>query len=116
MCARAQGVFIDIDASRCGNESRFVNDFHGTGLTPNAQFWQYFDNKTGEKRMAIKSIAPIPTGSEILVDYGGQYFEKDSSDDSDMHSSDEEFDARSPKKKKRKLASKLSSKLGKKSK
>ena len=28
----------------------------------------------------------------MLVDYGGRYFEKDSSDDSDMHSSDDEFD------------------------
>ena len=29
---------------------------------------------------------------QILVDYGGSYFEKDSSEDSDMHDSDDEFD------------------------
>ena len=88
------GVFIDIDAARCGNEGRFVNDYHGTGMPPNAQFWPYYDPVTGEKRMAVKSISPLATGDEILVDYGGSYFQKDSSDDSDMHDSDEEFDGR----------------------
>ena len=29
---------------------------------------------------------------ELLVDYGGKYFAKDASDDSDMHESDEEFE------------------------
>ncbi len=32
---------------------------------------------------------------EILVDYGGSYFEKDSSEDSDMHDSDSEFEGKS---------------------
>jgi hypothetical protein len=87
------GVFVDIDAAQCGNEARFVNDYHGTGADrPNAQFWPYFDPVTGEKRMAIKTIAPVPSGSEILVDYGGSYFEKDSEEDSDMHDSDSEFE------------------------
>ena len=85
------GVYIDIDAARCGNEGRFVNDYHGTAERPNAQFWPYFDVTTGEKRIAVKTIRPIPQGDEILVDYGGSYFQKDSSDDSDMHSSDDEF-------------------------
>ena len=96
------GVFVDIDAASCGNEGRFVNDYHGTGATkPNAQFWPYFDPITGEKRMAIKTIASIESGSEILVDYGGSYFEKDSSDDSDMHDSDSEFEEAKRKSKKR---------------
>jgi len=87
------GVYIDIDAARCGNEGRFVNDYHGTGASgPNAQFWPYFDVTTGEKRMSIKSIAPLTSGEEIFVDYGGMYFEKDSDQDSDMHSSDDDFD------------------------
>ena len=88
-------MYVDIDAAQCGNEGRFVNDFHGTGLTPNAQFWPYYDSVTGEKRMAVKSIAPIAVGQEVLVDYGGSYFEKDSEEDSDMHSSDDEFDGES---------------------
>jgi len=71
----------------------------------------YFDPSTGERRMAVKSIKPIGAGEEVLVDYGGSYFERDLSSDSDMHSSDDEFDGdgggRSggrPPKKKRKLA------------
>ena len=34
---------------------------------------------TGEKRMAIKTIKPITSGQEILVDYGGRFFAPDSS-------------------------------------
>ena len=94
-----QGVYVDIDASRAGNESRFINDFHGTGQQPNSQFWPYYDETTGEKRMAIKTIKPIISGQEILVDYGGRYFERDSSSDSDMHESDDDF---APKKKRQK--------------
>ena len=96
-------VYIDIDAARAGNEARFLNDYHGTGCSPNAQFWPYFDERTGEKRMGVKTIAPIHRGQEILVDYGGRYFQKDSSSDSEMHDSDEEF---APKKKKQKQAGK----------
>ena len=44
----------------------------------------------------------VRTGQELLVDYGGKYFQPDSSDDSDMHDSDEEF-AVKPSKKKRRL-------------
>ena len=54
---------MDIDAQAAGNEGRFVNDFHGTGATPNAQFWPYYDQITGERRMAIKSTALIAAGS-----------------------------------------------------
>ena len=51
--------------------------------------------------MAIKTIKPIAAGAEILVDYGGRFFAPDSSDDSDMHDSDEEF-APKPKAKRQK--------------
>ena len=90
-------MYVDIDAANCGNESRFVNDYHGTGASgPNAQFWQYFDEKTGERRMAVKTIQPIPAGDEILVNYGALYFEKDSSDDSsDSEQEDAENQTRS---------------------
>lgn len=91
-------VYIDIDAARAGNEARFLNDYHGAASAPNAQFWPYFDTTSGEKRMAVKTIQDIAPGAEIMVDYGGRYFAKDSSDDSDMQSSDEEF---APKKQRR---------------
>ncbi|KAL1521246.1 hypothetical protein AB1Y20_020917 [Prymnesium parvum] len=96
-------VYVDIDASQIGNEARFINDYHGTGQPANSQFWPYFDEHTGEKRMSIKTIKPVASGQEILVDYGGRFFEKDSSSDSDMHQSDEEF-APKPKTKRRKKA------------
>ena len=47
---------------------------------------------TGERRMGVKTIREVTSGQELLVDYGGSYFAKDSSDDSDMHESDEEFE------------------------
>ena len=61
-----------------------------------------YDTVTGEKRIGIKTIREVTTGQELLVDYGGKYFAADSSDDSDMHESDEEFEFK-PKTKKRKL-------------
>ena len=97
------GVWVDIDAASAGNEARFLNDWHGhpDQSKPNCQFWPYFDEQTGEKRMAIKTIADIVAGQELLVDYGGRYFAKDESDDSDMRSSDDEFEEEAPKKKRR---------------
>ena len=84
------------------NEARFLNDYHGVpgDPPPNSQFWPYFDPVTGEKRMAIKTIANVVAGQELLVDYGGRYFAKDSSDDSDMHDSDDEFNAQPKKRRK----------------
>lgn len=97
-------LYIDVDAARAGNEARFLNDFHGVpgADAPNCQFWPYYDTVTGEKRIGIKTIREVTTGQELLVDYGGKYFAADSSDDSDMHESDEEFEFK-PKTKKRKL-------------
>ena len=94
---------VDIDAAAAGNEARFLNDYHGhpDQTKPNCQFWPYFDEQTGEKRMAIKTIADIVAGQELLVDYGGRYFAKDESEDSDMRSSDDEFEEEKPKKKRR---------------
>ena len=43
-------------------QARFLNDFHGSGKQPNAQFWPYFDERTGEKRMGVKTIAQIQRG------------------------------------------------------
>ena len=70
---------------------------------PNCQFWPYYDTTTGERRMGIKTIAPVESGQELLVDYGGKYFEPDAEEDSDMHDSDEEFEVKpKPKKRRRK--------------
>ena len=47
--------------------------------------------------------AQVAAGQELLVDYGGKYFQPDDGgkSDSDMHDSDEEFEVRSKPKKKR---------------
>ncbi len=96
-------IYIDVDAARAGNEARFLNDWHGVpgAEEPNCQFWPYYDSVTGEKRMGVKTIRDVSVGQELLVDYGGKYFAKDSDDDSDMHESDEEFVEAKPKQKKR---------------
>eukprot|EP00962_Isochrysis_galbana_P043336 scaffold16471_cov112-Isochrysis_galbana.AAC.1 len=66
--------------------------------------------------MAVKSIDSIGSGSEIVVDYGGRYFERESSDDSDMQGSDEEFQNKSGRKKPKgsKGAGKVQALLGRK--
>ncbi|GLB36436.1 putative SET (Su(var)3-9, Enhancer-of-zeste, Trithorax) domain containing protein [Lyophyllum shimeji] len=64
------GVNAGIDASRMGNEARFVNDYRGIAAKPNAVF---SDLKTplGEMRMSIWSSGQeIKKGEEILVSYG----------------------------------------------
>ena len=66
------------------------------GKPPNATFWPYADPATGEKRMCVKTVAPVRSGEELLVDYGSQYFEQERSDsDADSDSaSDYEKEAR----------------------
>lgn len=61
---------VGVDASRMGNEARFVNDYRGIRLKPNAEF---VDQRTagGDLRMGIWSLAErIPKGDEIVVSYG----------------------------------------------
>jgi len=106
LAVAAADIYIDIDAARAGSEARFLNDFHGhpTAERPNCQFWPYYDEVTGERRMGVKTIEPVDAGAELLVDYGGKYFQPDGDggkSDSDMHDSDEEFEVRSKPKKKR---------------
>lgn len=50
------------------------------GKQPNATFWPYVDSATGEKRMCVKTTAPVAAGQELLVDYGKRYFEQEASD------------------------------------
>ncbi|KAI0257097.1 hypothetical protein BJV78DRAFT_1116484 [Lactifluus subvellereus] len=61
---------VGVDASRMGNEARFVNDYRGIRLKPNAEF---VDQRTagGDLRMGIWSLAEgIRKGDEIVVSYG----------------------------------------------
>lgn len=37
---------------------------------PNAQFWPYYDETTGERHMAIKTIKPIACGQVLMPSSG----------------------------------------------
>lgn len=73
---------VSVDASKMGNEARFINDYRGVGSSPNAEFrevWMDVGNGKAEKRMAVyvlgagksgKRAKGIPKGEEILISYG----------------------------------------------
>jgi len=73
---------IVVDASRMGNEARFINDYRGVAQSANAEFrevWMDIGNGKVEKRMAVyvlsagrsgKRAKGISKGEEILVSYG----------------------------------------------
>lgn len=64
------GTSAGIDADKMGNEARFINDYRGVGMKPNAEFR---DGRTaqGELRMGVWSLKePIKKGEEITVSYG----------------------------------------------
>ncbi|KZW02027.1 hypothetical protein EXIGLDRAFT_597976, partial [Exidia glandulosa HHB12029] len=68
--ARDGFVGIGVDAARCGNEARFVNDYRGVADRPNAVFK---DGRTaeGELRMSVWSgPRGVDKNEEILVSYG----------------------------------------------
>jgi hypothetical protein len=73
---------VGVDASKMGNEARFINDYRGIGTAPNAEFRDILvdiGNGKVEKRMGVfvlsagksgKRSKGIPKGHEILVSYG----------------------------------------------
>ncbi|KAF2711436.1 hypothetical protein K504DRAFT_475292 [Pleomassaria siparia CBS 279.74] len=73
---------VGVDASRIGNEARFINDYRRVADAPNAEFRDMFvdiGNGKVEKRMGVfvlgagksgKRSKGISRGSEILVSYG----------------------------------------------
>ncbi|KAF8489591.1 hypothetical protein JB92DRAFT_2755737 [Gautieria morchelliformis] len=64
------GVNVGVDASRMGNEGRFVNDYRGVKARPNAIFKEG-RTRSGELRISICSGSwKIRKGDEILVSYG----------------------------------------------
>ncbi|CAI6334628.1 unnamed protein product [Periconia digitata] len=85
---------IGVDASKMGNEARFVNDYRGVAAAPNAEFRHIFvDVGKGrvEKRMGVfvlsagksgKRAKGIERGSEILVSYGKGFWTERSGPDS----------------------------------
>ncbi|CAK7270271.1 hypothetical protein SEPCBS57363_004019 [Sporothrix epigloea] len=81
---------VAVDAERCGNEARFINDYRGTGKPrANAEFREVWDPRRGERGMAVfvlpatkrllqKAVSGtggIAKGEEILVSYGKGFWE-----------------------------------------
>lgn len=74
---------VAVDASKMGNEARFVNDYRGVpgAARPNAEFCEVWDVGRGEKGMAVFVLpaakkdrankgSGIAKGHEILISYG----------------------------------------------
>ncbi|CAK5264872.1 unnamed protein product [Mycena citricolor] len=83
---RSNDVSIGIDASRVGNEARFVNDYRGVPAQERANA-AFVEDRVGQLRIRIESTRMIKkgaavhgdlisddvdyvTGEEILVSYG----------------------------------------------
>ena len=77
---------IAVDASRMGNEARFVNDYRGVADGPNAEFKEVVVNIQGqaEKRMGLFVLPEgksgkgkgIRKGQEVLVSYGKGFWKE----------------------------------------
>lgn len=73
-------VSVGVDASRMGNEARFINDFRGVRSKPNASFEEHRSGK-GELCMSVWSGSEvINKGDEILVSYGKGFWKARSSE------------------------------------
>lgn len=74
------GTSVGLDASRMGNEARFINDFRSVAPKANAQF-QESRNGAGELCMSVWSGSEgIKKGDEILVSYGKAFWKARLSD------------------------------------
>lgn len=71
----SEGISVGVDASRMGNEARFINDYRGVAAKPNAIFEEH-RNSAGELCMAVWSGKDeIKKGQEILVSYGKGFWQ-----------------------------------------
>jgi len=63
-----ESTIIEIDASKVGNETRFINDFRGRESEPNANLQQI--RFGGCWYVLVVTTKTIETSQEILVDFG----------------------------------------------
>mmetsp|Transcript_11254 Transcript_11254/g.38430 ORF Transcript_11254/g.38430 Transcript_11254/m.38430 type:complete len:197 (-) Transcript_11254:1527-2117(-) len=61
-----------IDASRAGNETRFINDFRGVAGSPNCKFSQ--SHVGGRPAILVVITRQVKEEEELLVDYGDVYW------------------------------------------
>ncbi|KAF7339760.1 hypothetical protein MSAN_02191500 [Mycena sanguinolenta] len=71
---RSADVSVGVDASKMGNEGRFVNDYRGIKDKPNALFVEV-RRPSGELGIRIESSGLIKKGEEILVSYGKAWWQ-----------------------------------------
>lgn len=84
LCRLPEGVSVGIDASKMGNQARFVNDYRGVARQANAVF---VDGQTssGEFCMSVWSFnREIKKGEEILVSYGKSWWQSRCKYDADI--------------------------------
>ena len=62
-----------IDAEKFGNETRFINDYRNIAPNPNTQLVSC--NIEGHQRVLVVVIRIINPYTEILLDYGKDYWE-----------------------------------------
>jgi hypothetical protein len=64
---------VSVDAARCGNEARFINDYRGTGSRRggNCEFGVRAVGDARERRMAVfVGAVAVRKGEELVVSYG----------------------------------------------
>jgi len=67
------GGGCDVDAERCGNEARYLNDYFGIAPQANAVLESREAHLTGCRYVVVRLIAPVRAGEELLLDYGVDY-------------------------------------------
>jgi len=74
--AKRTTVPLDIDAEHFGNETRFLNDYHGLADSPNVQFRPFRQPSTGEVAVGVVTLRRVSAGDELVVSYGEESFWK----------------------------------------
>eukprot|EP00638_Chattonella_subsalsa_P017840 CAMPEP_0117859782 /NCGR_PEP_ID=MMETSP0950-20121206/3366_1 /TAXON_ID=44440 /ORGANISM="Chattonella subsalsa, Strain CCMP2191" /LENGTH=933 /DNA_ID=CAMNT_0005709777 /DNA_START=1 /DNA_END=2802 /DNA_ORIENTATION=+ len=64
---------VIIDAEKYGNHTRFINHWRGIANEPNCVFETIHEKWTGDPRVAVKVIKRIEENEELLLDYGPEY-------------------------------------------
>jgi len=73
---RSADLNVGIDASKMGNEGRFVNDYRGIpGQDKSNAIFVEFRRPSGELGIRIESSRLIRKGEEILVSYGKAWWQ-----------------------------------------
>ena len=67
------GGGCDVDAERCGNEARYLNDYFGIAPQANAVLESREAHLTGCRYVVVRLIVPVREGEELLLDYGVDY-------------------------------------------